>query len=247
LHSVTDWTRYCKSGKKPSDIPADPNSVYAEEGWCGWGDWLGTGAVAYRLRQYRSLEAAREFVRSLGLKSQADWIEFCNSAKKPADIPSSPEHVYAKKGWIGMGDWLGTGVIANRLRQYRSLEAAREFVRRLGLQSRDDWKAYCKSGKKPADIPAAPWLKYANDGWAGMGDWLGTGRHRGTGWQSFKDARAYVRGLGLKSVSEWNDYCRLGKKPANIPTGASQVYAKDGWAGWRDWLGTERVATHLRQ
>ena len=48
-------------------------------------------------------------------------------------------------------------------------------MRRLGLKSRDEWRAYCKSGKKPADIPAIPNQTYADAGWAGLGDWLGTG------------------------------------------------------------------------
>ena len=48
-----------------------------------------------------------------------------------------------------MGDWLGTGTVARRLRQYRSFKEARAFVRSLGLKSEAEWCAYCKSGKKP--------------------------------------------------------------------------------------------------
>ena len=73
-----------------------------------------------------------------------------------------------------------------------------------------------------------------------MGDRLGTGRRRGQGWRNFKDARAYVRGLDLKSVAGWSDYCKSGKKPADIPSGPAQVYAGKGWAGYGDWLGTDR-------
>jgi hypothetical protein len=95
---------------------------------------------------------------------------------KPDDIPAKPYRTYAKDGWAGMGDWLGTGRIADRLRQHRSFKDARAFVRSLGLKSASEWFAYCKSGKKPDDIPGhgKPYQTYANDGWAGMGDWLGT-------------------------------------------------------------------------
>jgi hypothetical protein len=240
LNSVTEWRRYCKSGKKPADIPADPQGVYVGEGWCGWGDWLGTGRVAAQSLQFRSFKKAREFVRRLGLRSQAEWVGYCKSGKKPADIPASPEHVYATTGWVGWGDWLGTDTVANRLRQHRSFKKARSFVRRLELKSRDEWNKYCKSAEKPADIPAAPWQTYADAGWSGLADWLGTDRYRGKGWRSFKDARAYVRDLGLKSVSGWSDYCKSGKKPADIPYGPAQVYAAKGWAGYGDWLGTDR-------
>ena len=45
-------------------------------------------------------------------------------------------------------------------KQFRDFEGAREFVRSLGLKSGTEWREYCKSGKKPDDIPAAPWRVY---------------------------------------------------------------------------------------
>ena len=79
------------------------------------GDWLGTGTVAHRLRQYRSFKEARAFVRSLGLKSGTEWRDYCKSGKKPDDIPANPNKTYAEDGWVGMGDWLGTGAVADTL------------------------------------------------------------------------------------------------------------------------------------
>ena len=32
---------------------------------------------------------------------------------------------------------------------------------KLNLKSGTEWKEYCKSGNKPDDIPAQPWLVYA--------------------------------------------------------------------------------------
>jgi hypothetical protein len=34
------WEDYCRSSKKPTDIPDRPDLVYASE-WKGWVDWLG--------------------------------------------------------------------------------------------------------------------------------------------------------------------------------------------------------------
>jgi superfamily II DNA or RNA helicase len=246
LKSGNEWHEYCKSGKKPTDIPADPHTTYAEVGWAGMGDWLGTGRLATHLRQYRSFKKARDFVRRLGLKSQIEWSEYSKSDKKPADIPAKPNKVYAEAGWVGYGDWLGTGTVAARLRQYRSFKKARAFVRRLGLKSHSEWSDYCKSGKKPADIPNVPRIVYAEDGWAGDGDWLGTGNRRG-GWRPFKEARTFVHRLGLKSQSEWKDYLKSGKKLADIPTSPNTAYAKSGWAGFGDWLGTGTIAPRLRE
>jgi hypothetical protein len=46
-------------------------------------------------------EEARALVRTLGFKSS------CKSGKRPANVPSAPKQIYAGKGWVGFGDWLG--------------------------------------------------------------------------------------------------------------------------------------------
>jgi len=238
LKSVVEWREYYTSGKKPDDIPAKPDNTYAGAGWAGYGDWLGTRTVASHLREYRSFEQARAFVRGLELKSLAEWREYCNSGKKPADIPAKPYKTYADSGWASLGDWLGTGTVATYLRKYRSFEEARAFVRGLGLKSENEWREYSKSGGKPEEIPAGPGRTYAKAGWAGMSDWLGIAtKPRNVPWRSFRDARAYVHGLKLKSSTEWFTYCKSGKKTNDIPSNPQQVYAQLGWAGMADWLG----------
>ena len=185
-------------------------------------------------------------MRGVGLKSITEWSDYCKSGKKPVDIPYGPAQVYAEDGWSGWGDWLGTERIASQFQQFRSFKKARTFVRGLKLKSQKEWKDYCNSSKKPADIPAAPWGTYADAGWSGMGDWLGTGSRRG-GWRNFKDARAFARGLKLKSVTEWFDYCKSGKKPDDIPTSPRHSYANHGWAGFGDWLGTKTVSNQAHR
>ena len=51
-------------------------------------------------KQFRDFEEAREFVRSLNLKGQKEWHEYCKSGKKPDDIPQKPERTY-KNEWKG--------------------------------------------------------------------------------------------------------------------------------------------------
>jgi predicted helicase len=242
LKSQVEWFDYCKSDQKPNDIPGSPQHIYAEAGWVNWGDWLGTGRIADQLREYQTITRARAFVRRLGLSSREEWSDYCRSGKKPDDIPAYPSQTYAETGWVSWGDWLGTGTVAPRLRHYRTFTKARAFVRRLRLKSVDEWRHYCKSSKKPADIPAAAPQTYAETGWVSWGDWLGTGtvaprlRH----YRTFTKARAFVRRLRLKSVDEWRHYCKSGKKPADIPAYPSDTYAAVGWVGVRDWLGYAR-------
>jgi len=43
LKGLKEWKSYRKSEEMPGDIPAAPNTVYADAGWVNLGDWLGTG------------------------------------------------------------------------------------------------------------------------------------------------------------------------------------------------------------
>jgi hypothetical protein len=67
--------------------------------------------------------------------------------------------------------------------QYRPFQQARAFAQELNLTGVSEWRAYCKGkmphlGRLPADIPSTPDNTYADKGWVGFGDWLGTGRTR---------------------------------------------------------------------
>jgi predicted helicase len=137
---------------------------------------------------WRPFEEARSFVRSLKLKGDSEWRQYCRgelvqSGTKPPDIPASPWNIYVDKGWKGFGDWLGTGNVAPILRIFRPFREARAFARGLKLKSVAEWSAFCKGKmpnkmKLPPDIPAYPNQTYADKGWSGMRDWLGTGRRR---------------------------------------------------------------------
>jgi hypothetical protein len=205
LKSQSEWRDYTRSGKKPVDIPANPEATYKKVGWAGMGDWLGTGRIADQLREFRPFKKSRAFVHDLKLKSFREWFDYCRLGRKPFDIPSNPQRAYKNDGWCGWGDWLGTGNVSQRLREFRPFTNARAFTRSLGLKSGAEWRDYSTSGKKPADIPANPGETYKEVGWAGMGDWLGTGRvaDQWREYRPFKEARTFVHGLGLKSNSEW--------------------------------------------
>lgn len=268
LSGQAEWFAFCQGklpekGTLPSDIPSYPSETYAAKGWAGIGDWLGTGNIAFFLRKYRDFEKARNFARNLGLKGAVEWREFCKDKMPekgtlPADIPASPGSTYAEKGWSGWGDWLGTGNTAPHLRNYRPYEKARQFVRDLELKSADEWRKYCKGqlpdrGSLPIDIPTAPNQVYEKKGWKSWGDWLGTGTlaFKSRNFRSFKNARAFARGLELKSGAEWIKYCKgglpdKGSLPEDIPMAPQGIYAKKGWSGMGDWLGTGTVATNLR-
>ena len=110
------WKHYC-SGRmphlppRPKKIPTAPDSVYANEGWVNFGDWLGTGNVKFRNVAPRDFHIAREFARSLGLTKATEWKLFSSGKLpglpgRPLDIPSEPQKTYADEGWSGWDDWL---------------------------------------------------------------------------------------------------------------------------------------------
>ena len=73
-----------------------------------------------------------------------------------------------------MSDWLGHGKTTHHNIKYREFDKARTFARSLKLSSVKEWKEeYCKSGKKPIDIPTNAYQKYQNKGWKGWADFLG--------------------------------------------------------------------------
>ena len=94
-----------------------------------WGDWLGTGVIATRERRYRPFHEARTFARSLGLlarstrSARSEWWAYLKKSGIPKDIPARPDHVYAKKGWAGWNDWLGTESVSSRQRPEASVPA----------------------------------------------------------------------------------------------------------------------------
>src|SRR5436305_2913802 len=156
----SQWRLYCRSGERPRDIPSAPERVYCGE-FQGWGDWLGTGTIAPFNREYRSFTEARAFVHTLHLKNREEWQTYCQSREKPIDIPSDPRRVY-KREFKGMGDWLGTGYIANQHRVYCPFNEARAFVHTLHLKNGEEWRAYCQLGEKPEDIPSDPGHDYGD-------------------------------------------------------------------------------------
>ena len=243
LKSNKKWRVYCRSGKRPADIPTNPNRMYKKE-WVSWGDWFGTGTIALYYIKYRQFKEARKFVHSLKLKNQSDWREYTKSGKKPADIPSDPNVVYKNKGWKNMGDWTGTGNLSAKemSKGYRSFENARKFARKLGLKNREEWMRYCKSGKKPDDIPTSPRGSYKE--FKDWGDFLGTGiigRFTKSNTRSFKQTRKFVKALKMKGQNDWFEYCKSGKKPSDIPSNPQFNYKKE-WKGWGDFLGTGNIS-----
>ncbi len=261
LKNTKEWYEYAKGnlpgkGTLPDNVPASPQIIYKNKGWDGIPDWIGTDTTPTRERKYWPLKKAREFIHSLKLKTQAEWQLYAKGRMaekglKPKQIPSTPQSVYTKD-WINYGDWLGTGFIHTRERDYLPFKKAREFVHSLGLINGDEWYKYAKGnlpgkGTLPENIPASPYAYYTKThDWNTWGDWLGTGEiaNYKKKYLTFKQSRKFVHSLKLKNQDEWRFYAREGMtgkdlRPKNIPSNPNRTYKDKGWVSWPDWLGTE--------
>ena len=133
--------------------------------------------------------------------------------------------MYAKEGWKGWGDFLGTGRIANQNAKFKSFVITRKFAQSLKLKGTKEWKAYCKSGEMPDDIPSNPNKEYKKE-WVSWGDWLGTGRIGNVvmsrGYLEYeeaeKQAHILVKKLGIETPKDWIAKKKAGMIPDNLPT-----------------------------
>ena len=149
----------------PDNIPKKADYIYKNNGWISWSDFLGYDKIPFK--------EAREFVRSLNLKSYGKFHEYIRSGMMPKNIPTDPYHYYKDQGWINWGDFLGTGNIATCNMVYLSFEEARGFVHSLNLKNYIEWKKY-RLGKNHINIPSNPDTAYKDKGWINWSDFLGT-------------------------------------------------------------------------
>jgi hypothetical protein len=225
----------------PPDIPASPDRAYAGRGWVSYRNWLGTEGLSPSRYRYRSYAEACAFVRGLGIRTVSEWRAYCHGKQdsrdpRPHDISTTPSLTYRGRGWISWGHFFGTNAVSTSKRTFRAFAVARAYARKLGLRSHRAWISWCAAGKRPADIPAAPYKIYRGRGWASWADFLGTSnlapsrvRRR-----SFAAMRALVRQLSLPTGAEFVRAKRDGRIPKDIPTKIDQ---HPEWKGWADFLG----------
>ena len=124
--------------------------------------------------------------------------------------------------------------------KHLSFDEALFVAQSLRLAKSQEWRAWCKEGLRPPNVPAAPNETHEHAGWQGWGHWLGTGNLcRGFPERQlmpFEEALAVAQSLGLASQREWQAWCRDGMRPETSPsthTGTASTMGGGGGAtGW---------------
>lgn len=248
LKNRNGWRKYCRSGKKPNNVPSNPLSIYKDK-WEGWFNWLGTnsnlGGVDTR-RLKLSFEDARQFAHNLGFTKVQHWREWVKSDKRPLEIPSDPPNAYRKQ-WRGWGNWLGDKTIRvhYKNRNIVSYEDARNYARNSKISTQAEWLDAYSKDMFPDNFPKLPQYVYKFK-WKGWGDWLGTENNitRKEKFLIFEDAKEFVKGKFNKIV-DWEKYKNSNEFPYFLPKTPDCTY-KEKWVSWGDFLGTGYVAHQKR-
>jgi hypothetical protein len=237
LKSWKEWVKNSKLKSFPIDLPTKPEKSYKKQ-WISWGEFLGTGIISNSLKFFKSYSDTKLLVRSLKIKNVREWIKYTKSKKFPKDIPKSLQKVYFKE-WESWGKFLGTGIVSNKFKKFRSYSEAKEHARSLKIKGQIEWFKYTKSKKFPKDIPIKPYF-YKKE-WKSWGDFLGTGNvsTRFRKYKKYSDVKTYVLNLKLNKREEWKDHIKSSNFPKDIPK-APQLFYKNEWKGWGDFLETGR-------
>ena len=214
--------------------------------------------VGRKIHDFFTYAEAHEFIRTLpfALDNAKDYRRYMNH-KHPSGVspfrklPANPDTYYKRRGtWVSWPHFLGTARWSRKV-SWLPFEEARDFVRRLELQTQQEWSAW-SAGRlpgrpaRPRNIPSNPSQEYEGKGWINFPDWIGRERRKiptADVW-SFERARAFVYKLKLKNPTQWAAWVRgdLPNKPERpklLPSKPKPHYEKSGdWISWPDWLGT---------
>ena len=243
LANRSEWYAWCKEGLRPPNVPANPSTTatYRGGGWQGWVHWLGSGNLK-KASKFAPFGQALAFARSLSLASSAEWTAWCKEGTRPPDVPADPSKTYKDGEWQGWGHWLGTGRQSSKTKKegFLPFGEALAVARSLNLATQKVWGEWCKEGTCPPNVPSHPHRTYTDGGWQGWGHWLGTGNQctHAKRFLPFGEALSVAQSLGLASAKEWQQWCKEGMCPPNVPSAPNRTYKGGGWQGWGHWLGT---------
>lgn len=156
---------------------------------------------------YKSYDECKKYVHQLNLNSENEWNEIRKNKLIPHYIPGDPSKIFKLTDeWKGMGDWLGTGRVANQNKTYYPFETCRKQVRKLNIKSVKEWKILIKEKNIDSNIPSNPNLVYKTE-WISWNDWFGNERissiEKNKLYQSYDYCVKYLKD---KNLSSWNEY-----------------------------------------
>jgi hypothetical protein len=193
-----------------------------------------------------SYEEIKDWVKiNLKISSKKEWEKKYKDFNLPDFIPYSVREVYWNRGWKGWGDFLGTGRISDNCVDYISYDKAKKWLKEnlTKINSSQEFKEFAKKNLIPKFIPNRPerYYKSKDRGWISWGDFLNTGniQNQLKTFLNYEETKKYAIKNNIKTAKEWESHKN---KPYNINSKPQRFFKNNGWKGWGDFLGTNRIS-----
>jgi len=243
IQTIEKYYTYAESNKLPSCIPCAPNLIYKNKGWVSWTNFLNNGKLFKGTKKdFVSFERARNFARTLNLKSSVEWLDYVRENSLPDGHPYAPRNSYRKE-WTSWEDFLGYE--KKQRVEFISFVEARDFARVLNVNTSTQWSKWASSGNRPSNIPSNPSQVYLKSGWLGWSDFLGKKRSNKPSekyYFSYEEAKEYLKTKSINTKSEYKRKYGFSIEHSyyeHLPPYPELTYKDQGWVSWEDYLGTQ--------
>ena len=237
IKTEKEFKEWKKAGKRPPNFPSHPNTIYAED-WVSWPHFLGTKIYSSATTKWMSFEEAQALMQKEGIKTVKQFQIWKRAGKRPPNFPSIPHKIYKDK-WRGWPHFLGTRMYSATT-EWMSFEEAQAYIQKEGIKTTKEFYEWSKSGNRPSNFPSIPYKIY-KDKWVSWPHFFGTVgiKISRKNWMSFEKAQALMQKEGIKTVRQFTEWKRAGKRPPNFPGNPHKVYKKD-WVSWYHFFGTAK-------
>ncbi len=193
----------------------------------------------------QTYQEAKKTVQYLKIQSGSQYENMYAQKKLPLDLPAAPAVHYKNKGWKTWGEFLGTGRIADQLKEFVNFDELRKIVRQFKYKNSAEYVKNYKKIDHSKFIPHSPASIYKNKGWVNWADFLGTKKVQNVDYWSFEKSKKYIKRFKLKNQNDWNEFCKK-HKPINIPSHPQVIYKNKGYINLGHFIGSNFVATKDR-
>ena len=171
IKSMEEFRKLLKEKKYDLDprLPRHFRIYQKNKSWINLADYLslkGDLSRSLKKRNWKSFKECKKIAIKNNILNHKEWVKFVKN-RRDYTIPRYPHEVFNKRDWKGWVNFLDSG--------YYSFKNAKIFARKSGIKTCEQWRKQIKLGKIPRVIPSTPDGVYANKGWKGWKDFLGTG------------------------------------------------------------------------
>jgi len=232
VKTLREWKDCIKSKLIPDYIPKYPYRVYPE--MRNWGEVFGTGKLhnIELTKDYLSYNDAKKYIEKFKFKSGVDWFKRYYEVDTSL-LPKKPHRYYKKRGWLGWGDFLGTGNLRNSEKRkiYVSYEECKLFAKQNNINSQKKWYSF---KNKPFNIPKSPNTIYT-DCWKSWNEFFDRiDKNIKFNYLSYNDAKEFLKKFNIENYKNYKSFIKGKTKEYRLHSRPNEYYKE--WISWDDYL-----------